>query len=265
MALLVAWSLMLLIVPAGAQERREAELVVFAAASLHDACLDLEKEFRIGEPAVTFVFNFAGSRQLAEQLVQGAAADLFASASMNGMNAAGERMDTSSVRTFARNRLVVAVPNTRGRTVRSLAAMRTPGAKIVIADRSVPAGEYAIEFLTRCEASGEFGVGFRDAVLRNVVSYEENVRAVLSKIMLDEADAGIVYVSDIGKEAGRSVAAIEIPDRLNVAAAYQIGRTKDPKSRALAERFIAFLLSEAGQRVLVHAGFTAVDLPATGR
>jgi molybdate transport system substrate-binding protein len=248
-----------------AQEQRVAELVVFAAASLHDACLSLEKEFRAGNPGITFTFNFAGSRQLAEQLLQGAPADLFASANMNQMNAAAGRMDTPSVRIFARNRLIVAVPNVDGRIVRSLPALGRPGAKIVIADRSVPAGAYAIEFLGRCEASGEFDPGFRDAVLRNVVSYEENVRAVLSKIILDEADAGIVYVSDIGEEAGKSVATIGIPDRLNVTAAYPIGWTKDSKNREPARRFIAFLLSDAGQRVLEHYGFTRVTPPTSGR
>ena len=261
----IACAVMLAVTRAGAQEGARTELVVFAAASLHDAFTHAGEEFRLRNHGVSLTFNFAGSQQLAEQLVQGAPADIFASADMKQMNAARVRMDTASVRTFARNRLVLAVPNVPGRIVRTLSGLRDKGIKIVLADGSVPAGAYAIEFLSRCQESGEFGSGFREAVLANVVSYEENVKAVLTKIMLDEADAGVVYVSDVAGAAGRSAATIEIPDRMNVTASYPIGRTLDSRSAVQAERFIAFILSDAGQRLLVLSGFTGVTAPVQGR
>lgn len=264
-AALIACAVLLAGLRSSAQTNGGSAIEVFAAASLHDAFTRAGEEFRLRNPGVSLTFNFAGSQQLAEQLVQGAPADLFASADMKQMDAARVRMDTASVRIFARNRLVVAVPDVPGRIVRTLSGLRARGVKIVLADRSVPAGAYAIEFLNRCRRSGEFGDGFREGVLANVVSLEENVKAVLTKVMLDEADAGVVYVSDVAAAAGRSVATIEIPERLNIIASYPIGRTLDSKNSARAERFIAFLLSDAGQKIFILAGFTGASLPPQGR
>ncbi|HTY57899.1 MAG TPA: molybdate ABC transporter substrate-binding protein, partial [Bacteroidota bacterium] len=209
-SVLLASALIAAGMPARAQEPAREEIVVFAAASLHDAFQKIGREFSAAHPGLTVGYNFAGSQQLAEQILQGAPADVFASADMKQIAAAGPRMDTASVNIFTRNRLTLVLPGTGAGMIRAIADLGNPGIKLVLAHRDVPAGAYALEFLSRCEASGKFRGGFREAVLRNVVSYEENVRSVLSKIVLDEADAGIVYVSDVGGAAGRSVRTIGI-------------------------------------------------------
>jgi len=236
--------------------RAETTLTVFAAASLNEVFRKEAEAFHGAHPGTTFAFNFAGSQQLAQQIVLGARADVFASADMRQMHAAAPLIDSTSVRVFARNRLVVVVPSSPDRRVRRLSDLASPGVRLVLAARAVPAGDYAQQFIGKCASGGEFRDDFGSAVARNVVSYEENVRAVLAKVVLAEADAGIVYVSDAASAARNTVDTVDIPERLNVTAEYPVGRTRESAHAAEAERFIRFLLSEAGQQILARAGFT---------
>jgi molybdate transport system substrate-binding protein len=131
----------------------------------------------------------------------------------------------------------------------------------VLAAREVPAGQYALDFLTRTLTETTFGVGFQGAVLKNVVSYDDNVRSVLSKVVLGEADAGIVYVTDVTRDAASRLTRIDIPDALNTVATYPIAALQDSRHANLAGQFVAYVLSAAGQQILASYGFS----PAGGK
>ncbi|GAB4179160.1 MAG: hypothetical protein Fur005_41510 [Roseiflexaceae bacterium] len=165
------------------------------------------------------------------------------------------RIEAQQVRIFASNRLVVVVSPTSHVAINTLTDLASPTAKIILADTSVPAGQYALQFLQQAAADPAYGPAFEQAVLARVVSYEENVRNVLSKVGLGEADAGIVYTSDAITQS--QLRQIAIPDSLNVQARYSIATLSESKQRAVAERFVAFVLSESGQQILANAGFGA--------
>jgi molybdate transport system substrate-binding protein len=235
----------------------QTSLTVFAAASLTDAFQTISKNFSTAHPGVDVVFNFAGSQQLAQQIGQGAPADLFASANASQMAVAIEsgRVVSGTEQLFVRNRLVVVTPVDNPAGIATLADLAKPGLQIVLATKEVPVGQYALDFLDKAEADGTLGAGYRDAVLANVVSYEENVRTVLAKVTLGEADAGIVYRSDVTPTAAEQVQRIGIPDNLNTIASYPIAPLSDSPHAALAQQFIDYLLSPEGQQILEDAGF----------
>jgi len=244
-----------------AQENPPREITVFAAASLHDVFTRLGEDFRGTYPQARFTFNFAGSQQLLQQLQQGAHADIFASADLRHMDGAlaSGLIDSASVRLFLRNRLVVVFsPSSRGE-LRELRDLAQPGVKIVLADKAVPAGLYALQMLDRCVAAPGFSPSFKASVLANVVSYEENVRTVLSKVVLGEADAGVVYTSDAASVAGKGIRTATIPASVNVIATYPIAPLKQSQNGDLAARFVAFLLTDAAQKVFEQFGFIRRD------
>ncbi len=236
-------------------------LTVMAAASLTGAFTDLGKQFEAAHPGVKVQFNFAGSQQLAQQLGQGAAADVFASANQKQMDAAVQagRVEKDAARIFVRNRLVVVVPKNNPAGLNGLPDLARAGLKLVLAAKEVPVGQYSLDFLDKAVKDGSYGTDYRDKVLANVVSYEENVKSVLVKVALDEADAGIVYTSDVTGADAERVQQITIPDALNVIAAYPIAPVKDSASPQLAQEFVDLVLSPAGQSKLAEYGFIPVE------
>jgi molybdate transport system substrate-binding protein len=235
---------------------RRVEVTVFAAASLTDAFQVIGKNFEETTPGTRVTFNFAGSQQLAQQIVQGAPADVFASADAKQMNVvvkAGETVGEAP-RIFAHNRLVVIYPASNPAKLSRLQDLAKPGVKIILADKAVPVGRYALDFLDKASKDSAFGPTYKDAVLKNVVSYEQDVKAVLSKVELGEADAGIVYTTDAALDTGK-VDQIAIPDQLNTIASYPIVAIKASKHVALAEKLVAYILSPDGQAVLAKYGF----------
>lgn len=240
----------------GAASAAATALNVFAAASLTDAFAEIGKNFIAAHPDVEVVFNFAGSNQLATQIGEGAPADVFASANAAQMNAAIDsgRIVTGAQQTFARNRLVVVTPSDNPAGLIGLQDLAKPGVNIVLAAKEVPVGGYALVFLDKAESDGSLGAGYRDKVLANVVSYEVNVRGVLTKIVLGEADAGIVYMSDV-KSAPGEVTTIAIPDPLNTIARYPIAPLVDSTHPGWAKQFVDYVLSSDGQQVLTKYGF----------
>ena len=238
------------------------ELTVFAAASLTDAFQELASEFESRHPGAHVVFNFAGSQQLAQQLGQGAPADVFASANNRQMQAAVEtgRVDATSPRPFVHNRLVLVTPADNRAGLASFADLARPGLKLVLAAPEVPVGQYAQEFLELAGQDPALGADFVAGVTQNIVSYEENVRAVLSKVALGEADAGIVYATDAAS-AGDAVRILPIPDALNVVASYPLAPIANSAQAELAAQFIALVLSPEGQAVLARYGFDPAPQP----
>jgi len=245
-----------------APSTQTTELTVFAAASLTDAFKEIGKNFETANPGTTITFNFAGSQQLAQQIGQGAPADVFASANNAQMNVvikSGEVI-SGTQRTFARNRLVVIYPKDNPAKITGLKDLSRPGVKLVLAAKAVPVGQYTLDFLTKASKLPEYTDTYSPTVLANVVSYEQDVKAVVGKVTLGEADAGVVYVTDISLNAADKVGKLDIPDNLNTIATYPIATIKDSKHADLAKKFVDYVLSPDAQTVLVKYGF----IPTTG-
>lgn len=228
-------------------------LIVFAAASLTDAFTELGENFQIANPDVTVAFNFAGSQALHTQIEEGAPADIFASASGKEMDAAieGKFIADGVKQIFLTNKLVVILPTDNPAGMEKLEDLTKPGVKIVLAAEEVPVGNYARQALDLM--NGSFGADFKDKVLANVVSNEDNVKQVVSKVQLGEADAGIVYTSDA--VAAPELKSIEIPAELNIIAKYPIAPLVKSENADLAQAFIDYALSEEGQAILARWGF----------
>ena len=236
-------------------------LTVFAAASLTDAFAALAEIYEANSPHIDVVFNFAGSNQLATQIDQGAPVDVFASANREQMEnaVAGGRIDADTPRVFVTNRLVLAYPQENPAGISALSDLALPDTLIVLAAEEVPVGRYSLQFLDKAAADPAFGSNFKQGVLDNVVSYEENVRAVLNKVSLGEADAGIVYLSDLVGVEG--VSYLEIPDTLNSIAEYPIAALNDSENAAAAAAFIDLVIGAEGQAILAEYGFGPASAP----
>lgn len=232
-------------------------LTVMAAASLTESFQEIGKAFEAQHAGVTVQFNFAGSQQLASQLSQGAAVDVFASANKAQMDVAvkAKRIASDSVQIFAQNRLVVIFPKANPANITTLKDLAAPGHKLVLADKAVPVGQYALTAFQKASQDPAFGAQFSEQVLQNVVSYEENVKAVLTKVSLGEADAGVVYSSDVSAEASKSVGVLEIPDAFNSLAQYPIAVVDDSQHADLARAFVELVRSPDGQAILKKYGF----------
>jgi molybdate transport system substrate-binding protein len=255
LALLLAFS-------TGLKAQSQQSLLVFAASSLTDAFEELATEFQIQHPNVEILFNFASSADLATQLAEGAPADVFASANNSQMNNARDAgRITGRPRTFVKNRLVLIVPADNPANITSLQDLDNEGVQVILAAEGVPVRDYTNTMLDRLASDPAYGETYRTAVLANVVSEEENVRQVAAKIALGEADAGIVYVSDVTPDISDSLIAIGIPDTLNTIATYPIAITNDSAQAELAQAFVDFVLSDAGQDILVSWNFISVRIP----
>lgn len=229
-------------------------LNVFAASSLTDAFTEIGESFEAVNSGVTVTFNFAGSQALRTQIEEGAPADVFASASGKEMDTAveGKFVPDGVTQIFLSNQLVVILPADNPAGLEKLEDLANPGIKIVLAAEEVPVGNYARQSLELM--NGSFGDDFKDKVLVNVVSNEDNVKQVVSKVQLGEADAGIAYVSDI--VASPDLKTIEIPTELNVIAKYPIAPLAASENAEVAQAFINYVLSVEGQAVLQRWGFT---------
>lgn len=235
-------------------------LNVFAAASLDAAFHEIGAAYEAANPQVKLSFNFAGSQQLAQQINQGAPADIFASADAIQMETAINegQIISGTQQVFAYNRLVVIYFKGGTSVIRGLADLAKPGLKLVLADKAVPVGKYALGFLDKASQDPAYGADFKTRVLKNVVSYETDVKAVLTKVSLGEGDAGIVYTTDAASGDPTKIGQVPIPDALNVVAAYPIAPVKDGAQLAAAQGFIRYVLSQGGQAVLLKYGFIPV-------
>lgn len=258
-------SLMLTALAGCAQPARAPKtLTVFAAASLTESFTEIGKQFEAENPGVKVTFNFAGSQQLRAQLDQGAKADVFASANTKEMTTAiisGTLVVSGTQRTFVTNRLAVILPKSNPGKITALADLARPGLKLDFADPSVPVGQYALDVLAKMSQDAAYGATFKDKVAANVVSREDNVKAVVSKVQLGEADAGIVYTTDVTPGAAKDLTTLEIPDKFNVIATYPIAPLKNASEPKLASQFVEWVLSFRGQQVLAQYGFIPAQKP----
>jgi molybdate transport system substrate-binding protein len=224
----------------GSRAGSPSEIKVFAAASLTAAFNELGPRFTSASGGTKVTFNFAGSQALATQIQQGAPADVFASADIPNMDKVKDLVGTPQ--NFASNLLQIVVEKDNPKGVKGLQDLADPDLKVVLAAPDVPAGKYAQQVL------GRAGVTVKP------VSQEDNVKAVVTKVSLGEADAGIVYVTDV-TAGGDKVEGVDIPKEQNVTATYPIATVKASKARAEAQKFMALVLSDQGQQVLKKYGF----------
>jgi len=217
-------------------------ITVSAAASLTDAFTEIGTAYSASHPDVDVRFNFGGSSTLAEQINAGAPVDVFAAASDRAMRTTLEAGTVGSPAIFTRNSMAIAVPVGNPADITSLDGLANPDVTVVVCDEPAPCGSAARAIF---DASG---------LTVTPASLEPDVRAVLTKVISDEADAGIVYRSDISA-AGDTVESIDIPDSVNAVNEYPIAATTDAAPQA--QDFIDFVLSDAGQSILTRWGFTS--------
>jgi molybdate transport system substrate-binding protein len=231
-------------------------LEVFAAASLHESFQAIGRSFELKHPGVAVHLNFAGSQQLAAQINQGAPCDLFASADERNLEKIA--YDPSSRRVFALNHLVLVTP--RDGTIGSFRGLDSVRS-IILAAPAVPVGGYSRACLQR--AAGSYGTPWFKAVESHVVSEEQDVREVLAKVELGEADAGMVYATDAASASGR-VRTIAVPAEFQPSIAYPVAIAKGAKQARLARQFVRSLLEAGGQEELVSRGFVSPLGPRSG-
>lgn len=242
---------------AAASHPETRSLSVFAASSLTEAFTEIGRNFEAANPNVTVRFSFAGSQTLKTQIEEGAPADIFASANKPEMESliASGFVATDAAQIFLQNGLVVILPAENEIGLGKLQDLARPGVKLVLAAEEVPVGKYTRQSLDLM--NGQFGMDFKDQVLANVVSNEDNVRQVVAKVQLGEADAGIVYTSDA--VAVPDLKRIDIPAGLNVSAEYPIALLARSDHEELGTAFIDYVLSADGQDALQKWGFAPIE------
>ena len=236
-------------------------LNVFAAASLNEVFADIETEFETQYPGTDLVLNFAGSQTLRLQIEQGAQFDVFASANHEQIQDLIDKNLLHPSVDFTENQMVLITPNSNPGEIHALKDLTRPGLKLVLASEAVPAGRYARLVLGKLNHHPLLGASFATSVLGNLVSEEDNVKGVVTKVHLGEADAGIVYTSDLIPQ----VRAVEIPSEHNVLATYPVAIATSSQQQALAQSFVDFVLSSRGQTLLASHGFQPLQLQALGK
>jgi molybdate transport system substrate-binding protein len=221
--------------PGGPED--SGKLAVFAAASLTEVLPKISAEPR---------YSFAGSDQLAAQIQLGARADVFAAASPKYPHLLYQKGLVEKPIPFATNTLVLVVPKANPARIRGVMDLTRPGVKVVVGDPAVPVGSYTLTVLRN--------LGIADDVLRNVVSRENDVKGVVGKVVLGEADAGFVYVTDVRPVRGK-VLAIAIRESAQPHVAYEVSVVKGARHPVAAHRFVTALIRPPAQRILVSYGF----------
>jgi molybdate transport system substrate-binding protein len=222
------------------------ELTVSAASSLTAAFTDIGAAFEDANPGATVTFNFGPSDGLATQIDEGAPVDVFASASPKWMDAVHDEGPGVTGRSdFARNKLAIIVPSDNPAGIESVNDLTEDGVQLVIAAEGVPAGDYAREIFDNA--------GIAKTALANVVSNEEDVKAVIQKVISGDADAGIGYVTDVTPELADQISLITIPDDVNVIATYPIAVVAGSQEADLAQRFVDYVLGEGQQTLATYA------------
>jgi molybdate transport system substrate-binding protein len=230
------------------------ELTVFAASSLTAVFQDrIGPDFEAAHPGTTVTFNLGASDTLAGQIQSEGTADVFAAASGTWMDEVEEDPGVTDRSDFVRNRLVIITPPDNPAAITSIDDLATPGVQLVLAAKGVPVGDYARESLDNA--------GISSPAEDNVVSNEEDNASVVAKIVAGEADAAIVYESDVSAAAGNDVNAVTIPKDVNVIATYLIAVVDGAPNTDLAAQFVEYVTGPQGQASLETYGFEPI---ATG-
>ena len=215
---------------------------MFAAASLTEAFTTLGKQFDAAHPGVKVVFNFGPSSGLAEQINQGAPADVFASASTKNMDQVVSAGGASNPTPFVQNVMEIATPSSNPGNVASVNDLAKSSVKVALCQAQVPCGATAQQVFTNAK------------ITVKPVTEEVDVKSVLSKVELDEVDAGVVYVTDV-RAAGSKVNGVVIPSNVNASTTYPIAALTKSHNAAASQAFVAYVLSPTGMSVLTADGF----------
>jgi len=230
--------------PVASEDTLSGSITVFAAASLTESFEQLKTEFVKAHPDVEITFNFGGSSALAEQIVQGAPVDVFAAASPATMATVVDASLASVPQNFASNTLELAVPTDNPAGVKGLADLENADLKVAFCAAEVPCGAATAKVL---DATG---------LTITPDTYEQDVKAVLTKVALGEVDAGLVYKTDV-LAAGDAVLGIEFPEASEAVNLYPIATLADSANAEAADAFVAWVLSPEGQELLQTWGFGA--------
>jgi molybdate transport system substrate-binding protein len=244
--------------PAAAAPAQQATVTVFAASSLTDAFKEIGQAFE-AEKSTPVTFNFAASSALRTQIEQGASADVFASADQANMDSARKaNLINGADITFARNRLIAITPKNNPAGIQSVADIARPGVKFVTAAPEVPIGTYTQNMFDKMSTIDVFGPDFKDRANANIVSRETNVRQVVSKVQLGEADVAVCYFTDVTPQAAPDLLMIPIPDDLNTLATYPIAIVNNAPQGELGQAFIDTVTGPVGQAILQKWNFGTV-------
>jgi molybdate transport system substrate-binding protein len=243
----------------GSGSNNQIVLNVFAGSSLTESFNEIAANYHKLHPNVTVRFNYGGSQNLVQQIKNGANCDIFASADFTNMKKASDANLVNASQVFVKNKQVVIVPIANAAGISSLHDLAKKGVKLDLAAEVVPAGTYTRKILANMSKSPEYGASFKNEVLANVVSEEDEVKAVVQKIQLNEADAGFVYQSDVTPAVAPKVKVFTIPDNFNIIAQYPIATIKSSAHPKEAQDFMNYILSSAGQTVLTQHNFISVN------
>lgn len=237
----------------GAAAAPRVDLVVYGAASLTDALQQVATAYEAAHPTIRVRLEFDASSALRAKIEQGAPADVFASADTANADALAEEGLAGAPVPFAGNRVALIVPAGDPGGIHTPADLARPGLRIIAADDMVPIAVYATRMIARLAALPGYPTDFVARVAANVISKEQDVRAVLAKIELGEGDAGFVYATDVAVASG--VTRIPVPDAAQVAATYTAVTIRASSHPEAAAEFLRWLTSSPAQRILQDAGF----------
>ena len=238
----------------GGDKKQGRMLTIFAASSLIDAFGELGKTFEKQNESVEVKQSFESSSTLLIQIQQGAPADVFASAAQEEMDTAmKDGLVARKPEVFVKNREIIMVPNDNPANIQSFQDVANPGVRLVLAQRDVPAADYALQILDK--ANARYGDNFEKQVLSNVVSRESDVRASVNRVVVGDADATFGYASDYTIDIRDRVMVVPIPPDLNIIATYPIAALKGAKDPELAKKWIELVTSKEGQHVLQKWNF----------
>lgn len=242
------------------------EVIVFAASSLTEPFNEMKAKLEKAHPDLKIMINFGASNTLRTQLEQGAKADLFASANQTEMDLALKAgLVAGQGKTFVRNRLVLILPLGNPGQVARLQDLAKPGLKFVTAQKDVPVGGYTLTALDKMSLDPAYGSDFSVKVQANIVSREANVKQVVSKVQLGEADAGIVYFSDVSATISSEITTLDIPDQFNTLASYPISILKASANPTGAKVFQNYVLGTEGQAILKKNNFIPAGVATSGQ
>ena len=230
-----------------------AELAVFAASSLTEALHEVAQAYQAQHPEDRLNLNFAGSQTLAAQIEQGASADLFIAADTTVMERLRGRDLVEKPEILLQNQLTLVVRADLQANKMTLADLARPGLLLAIGNRQVPVGRYTRQLFARLSSDPAYGPVLVEKLERNIVSEENQVKAIVAKLILGEVDAGIVYRSDLTASNSQRLIAVPLPQQDNPKALYPLAKVRGSQPRI--EAFKAFLFSPAAQQIFIRHGF----------
>jgi len=238
------------------------EIEVYAAASLTEAFTEFKQIFKKQNPNVDIINSFASTSTLRFQVEQGAVPDVFGSANEKhivGLDKGG--FIDGKYAAIAHNCVTIIVPKDNPANIDGVEDLARRRVDIVACAPEVPIGNYTVRVLDKIQKSGDCGADYKERVKRNFISLEPTVKGIVTKVRLGEADAGMVYASDVTPDVKKDVKVITIPEKYNVLATCYIGVIKDCDRPDLGRKYIELVLSDDGQKIMQKHGFVPIRKP----